>query len=50
MDDLIGLSSIIKPKFVKKYSDVQEIIRNAIQEYSKEVKEGKFPSEEQRYD
>lgn len=50
IDDLIGLSPIIKPKFVKKYSDIQDIIRKAVQDYSKEVKDGIFPSEEQRYD
>ncbi|NPD90203.1 MAG: 3-methyl-2-oxobutanoate hydroxymethyltransferase [Asgard group archaeon] len=50
VDDLIGLTPILKPKFVKKYSNVQEVIRKSVQEYNKEVKEGVFPSEDQRYD
>jgi 3-methyl-2-oxobutanoate hydroxymethyltransferase len=49
IDDLIGLSLKIKPKFVKKYSNVQEIIKKAVLEYKKEVKEVTFPAEEQRY-
>jgi 3-methyl-2-oxobutanoate hydroxymethyltransferase len=49
IDDLIGLSLKIKPKFVKKYSNVQEIIKKAVLEYKKEVEEVTFPSEEQRY-
>ncbi|MHA1260294.1 MAG: 3-methyl-2-oxobutanoate hydroxymethyltransferase [Candidatus Heimdallarchaeaceae archaeon] len=50
IDDLIGLSFIKKPKFVKKYADVKTIIQKAVQQYVKEVKEGSFPSEEYRYD
>ncbi|MHA1668715.1 MAG: 3-methyl-2-oxobutanoate hydroxymethyltransferase [Candidatus Heimdallarchaeaceae archaeon] len=50
IDDLIGLSFIKKPKFVKKYADVKTIIQKAVQQYVKEVKEESFPSEEYRYD
>ncbi len=49
IDDLIGLSPTIKPKFVKKYADTQEIIRKAVLQYKDEVKDVKFPSENQRY-
>jgi len=50
IDDLIGLSLRIKPKFVKKYSNVQEIIEKAVLEYKNDVKDISFPSEENRYD
>lgn len=49
IDDLIGLSLNFKPKFVKHYANVQDIVRTAVKEYKVEVKEGIFPSEEQRY-
>ncbi len=49
IDDLIGLSLDIKPKFVKRYADVHSTVRNAVKEFSDEVKSGKFPSEEYRY-
>ena len=50
IDDLIGLSHITKPKFVKHYAKTQEIIQNAVKAYINEVKESKYPSEEYRYD
>jgi len=31
------------PKFLKKYANLDEIIRNAINEYSADVKTGAFP-------
>ncbi|MCK4973323.1 MAG: 3-methyl-2-oxobutanoate hydroxymethyltransferase [Candidatus Heimdallarchaeota archaeon] len=49
IDDLIGLSLIDKPKFVKKYANVQEIVKKAVKEFINEVKEGNYPSEEYRY-
>ena len=50
IDDLIGLSLIQKPKFVKKYANVLEIVQKAVKDFINEVKEGNFPSEEFRYD
>jgi len=50
IDDLIGLTFDLKPKFVKKYADVNSIIKNAVKEFAEEVKSGKFPSQEHRYD
>jgi 3-methyl-2-oxobutanoate hydroxymethyltransferase len=50
IDDLVGLSHIVKPKFVKKYANMQEIYHKAIEAYMKEVKESTYPSEDYRYD
>ena len=44
--DILGLFEAFKPKFVKRYADIGMQMRNAFQQYSKEVKEGKFPSDE----
>lgn len=43
--DMLGLFEDFKPKFVKKYANVRELIKNAVSEYSQEVREGKFPDE-----
>jgi 3-methyl-2-oxobutanoate hydroxymethyltransferase len=43
--DMLGLFEDFKPKFVKKYANVRELIKNAVSEYSKEVRDGKFPDE-----
>src|SRR5262249_15274246 len=41
--DLLGLNTEFRPKFVKKYLDGAELISGAIEAYNKEVKEGAFP-------
>ena len=50
IDDMIGLTPDLKPKFVKQYSNVKETVYNSIKNYIEEVKAGKFPSSEYRYD
>ncbi len=42
-DDMLGLSGFY-PKFVKKYSNLNRIIANAVKKYTREVKLKKFPS------
>ena len=42
-DDMLGLSGFY-PKFVKKYTNLNRIINNAVKKYSREVKSVKFPS------
>jgi 3-methyl-2-oxobutanoate hydroxymethyltransferase len=47
--DMLGLFQAFTPKFVKKYAAVAEIEINALKEYVKEVKEGKFPTDDHVY-
>jgi len=47
--DLVGLFWDFKSKFVKKYCDAGELMKNAIQEYAKEVRDQEFPTEENFY-
>jgi 3-methyl-2-oxobutanoate hydroxymethyltransferase len=49
VDDMIGMFDDFAPKFVKKYANVSQIIKTAVKEYINEVKEGKFPKEENTY-
>jgi len=42
--DLLGLFERFKPKFVKQYINLAPQIQKAIEEYKKEVLEGKFPT------
>jgi len=44
--DLLGLFERFKPKFVKQYVNLAPQIQKAIEEYKKEVLEGKFPTAE----
>ncbi len=48
-DDMLGLFSDFKPKFVKRYANLKSEIINAVKTYRSEVKEGKFPQEENTY-
>jgi 3-methyl-2-oxobutanoate hydroxymethyltransferase len=47
--DMLGLFPDFKPKFVRQYIDLKNEVKNAVLEYSKDVKKGKFPSEKESY-
>lgn len=47
--DLVGLSDGHIPKFVKKYLDLHQIVGQAVKDYIKEVREGKFPGQNHSY-
>jgi len=46
INDVLGLSGKFRPKFVKQYVQLEDIIKKAVAEYVDEVQSGKFPSEE----
>jgi 3-methyl-2-oxobutanoate hydroxymethyltransferase len=47
--DLLGLFEKFKPKFVRRYSELGRVMREAFGAYRQEVKEGKFPSQQESY-
>lgn len=47
--DILGLCEKYSPKFVKRYADVSEMIRQGVDDYIKEVKEGSFPGPEHSF-
>lgn len=47
--DLLGMFSDFTPKFVKRYAELGEIMKDAFRSYIKEVGSGAFPSEEHEY-
>lgn len=48
--DMLGLFEEFKPKFVKKYANIRKLIVDAVEEYSREVREGKFPDPEHSFE
>ncbi len=42
-EDMLGLSGERVPKFVKRYVNLEEIMRHAVERYADEVRAGKFP-------
>jgi len=49
LHDLIGLFWEFKSKFVKRYCEAGKVIQEALIEYSNDVREGKFPGEDNFY-
>ena len=49
INDLLGIISGFRPKFVKKYTNLQEIIAQAVKEFISEVSEEKFPEEKHSF-
>lgn len=49
VSDLIGQFQAFTPKFVKKYANIAEVIIQAMTEYGKDVRKGKFPEDEHCY-
>lgn len=47
--DILGLCEKYSPKFVKRYADVSGIIRQGIDDYIREVKDGSFPGPEHSF-
>ena len=49
IDDITGKFGEFTPKFVKKYANIREIIKNSAEQYVFDVKNGIFPAEEHTF-
>lgn len=47
--DLLGMFSDFTPKFVKRYANIGEIMKDAFRQYFEEIQSGVFPGEEHQY-
>jgi 3-methyl-2-oxobutanoate hydroxymethyltransferase len=47
--DMLGLNTDFKPKFVRTYLSGSELIQEAVNRYDADVKSGDFPSEQEQY-
>jgi 3-methyl-2-oxobutanoate hydroxymethyltransferase len=48
-NDMLGLDEGFKPKFVKRYANLNAIIKNAVAKFKEEVLTDKYPDEEHTY-
>jgi 3-methyl-2-oxobutanoate hydroxymethyltransferase len=49
VSNMLGVFEVFTPKSVKKYANLADTIRQAFQEYVREIREGKFPTREHCY-
>ena len=49
MHDMLGITDTRKPRFVKSYASLSEIVASAAAAYAREVREGVFPAPEHCY-
>lgn len=47
--DLLGLTPDFRPRFVRRYADLDEVVRAALARFAAEVRDGSFPGEEESY-
>ena len=49
LHDLLGIAGKVKPRFVKQYAHLGNVIQEALEQYAREVREGKFPGPEHSF-
>ncbi len=47
--DLLGLDPAFKPRFVRRYAELADVIKQALADYADDVMGGKFPSDEESF-
>jgi 3-methyl-2-oxobutanoate hydroxymethyltransferase len=47
--DMLGMTEIFRPRFVRRYLDIAGLSKNAFKNYIKDVKSKKFPSKKESY-
>ncbi len=47
--DLLGITKDFQPRFLRRYMELFDGIKNAVQHYITDVKEGDFPNEKEQY-
>jgi 3-methyl-2-oxobutanoate hydroxymethyltransferase len=47
--DLLGLQSDLRPRFVRRYLEAESLIQSALDAYDRDVKEEAFPNEKESY-
>lgn len=49
VNDMLGMDSGFKPKFVRRYADLESVIGDAVGHYVNDVKAGDFPNDSEHY-
>ncbi len=49
LNDILGMDLSFKPKYLRRYARLEETVKEALTAYSRDVKSGKFPDEDEGY-
>lgn len=49
INDMLGLFDLFKPKYVRRYANLKETIKEAVSNYVADVKSGAFPNEDESF-
>jgi 3-methyl-2-oxobutanoate hydroxymethyltransferase len=49
MQDMLGINKEFKPRFLRRYADLDSIISGAVEKYVSDVKAKDFPNQEEKY-
>ncbi len=47
--DMLGITQEFKPRFLRQYADINQVMTNAVENYIKDVKANDFPNEQESY-
>ncbi|HEU4463890.1 MAG TPA: 3-methyl-2-oxobutanoate hydroxymethyltransferase, partial [Gemmatimonadota bacterium] len=47
--DLLGLTPDFRPRFVRRYADLDRVVRDGLRRFAAEVRDGAFPGDEESY-
>lgn len=47
--DMLGMNQAFKPRFLRQYANLQEVIQEAVRQYVADVKSQQFPGEHEQY-
>lgn len=50
INDVLGIDETFQPKFVKKYVNLHDLVKTALENYDSEVKSGTFPAQNNIYE
>jgi 3-methyl-2-oxobutanoate hydroxymethyltransferase len=48
--DMLGLNKEFKPRFLRRYADMDSSMTDAVQQYISDIKSGNFPNENEQYE
>jgi 3-methyl-2-oxobutanoate hydroxymethyltransferase len=49
INDMLGLDPTFSPKYLKRYADLNQLIKKAVDDFKQDVREGKYPDSEHTY-